>query len=281
MNTYKTRNGMLEIIDDYRYNENMIIVQHTQNNSVKTKEFQWTEGMQGNYIYILAYKDVFFVFHNWRGCGYGEGFTDAWCEVYDYHFERMLQIDGKMLNETFNFSGCWDWKEITNTQQSIITNFVDYVKNQGIFVEEIGDEKELKKTDTISNKTCRLQNYENVSDFMKMIMPKKEERITKIKYDGVIHCPHCGCEFNINSQPYIEHWSCPRKYIDCEAIVFECNQCSSNIGVYGIVFGFPDGSEQFDEVTVELVRKTYNGEWVVDNLFCQYRKSDMCQFPNK
>jgi len=91
---------------------------------------------------------------------------------------------------------------------------------------------------------------------------------SKIAYEGNISCPDCGNEFKIDSQPFIDSWFynkdelVPEDCTDNETIIFECKQCKNYMAIYGEVYGYPNGSEEFKRIKNKLVIRTTNDKWV-------------------
>jgi hypothetical protein len=111
----------------FGYNRKVLRIAHNQ--IVGEVEFENLEGMQGNYIQIIFFKDFYCVFHNWRGCSYGD-YAEPYVCVYDYvSLQRKIKIKGNEANVR-RVSGR-DWDDITESQNRNFDLFYQCLDKNG------------------------------------------------------------------------------------------------------------------------------------------------------
>ena len=92
-------------------------------------EFEACEGMTGNWIRIVFFKDFYCVFHNWRGCSYGD-YSEPYVCAYDYRsLQRKIKINGYEVDLLIDYGR--DWESINATIRENFKAFYQCLKERG------------------------------------------------------------------------------------------------------------------------------------------------------
>ena len=117
------------ILDDYQWK-----VMRIKSGKIDgMKDFEAVEGMQGNWIKIVFFEDFYCIFHNWRGCSYGD-YSEPYVSVYCY--SSLVNIHTIHADEA-DVSGVHgrDWETIVSSQNNNFDKFYNALNQQGFDTE--------------------------------------------------------------------------------------------------------------------------------------------------